>query len=126
MALIFRKIESGDIFTRDFSPLVRNNEIAFPTSEEIAVIYGPNGTGKTSLIKVLGDARDTKVEFTLDGTEYRAGAEVFILSTIKTIVISSPVRPVTSFSEIISGMSLSCKIRLQQIAILLLLLFYLL
>jgi len=77
MALIFRKIESGDIFTRDFSPLVRNNEIAFPTSEEIAVIYGPNGTGKTSLIKVLGDAKDTKVEFSLDGTDYQAGAEVF-------------------------------------------------
>ena len=77
MSLVFRKIESGDIFTRDFSPLVRNNEIAFPTSEEIAVIYGPNGTGKTSLIKVFGDAKDTKVEFSLNGTDYQAGAEVF-------------------------------------------------
>ncbi len=77
MSLIFKKIESGDIFTRDFSPLVRNNEIAFPASEEIAVVYGPNGTGKTSLIKVLGDAKDTKVEFSLDGTEYQAGAGVF-------------------------------------------------
>lgn len=77
MSLVFKKIESGDIFTRDFSPLVRNNEITFPTSEEIAVIYGPNGTGKTSLIKVLGDAKETKVEFSLDGTEYQAGAGVF-------------------------------------------------
>lgn len=77
MSLIFRKIESGDIFTRDFSPLVRNNEITFPTSEEIAVIYGPNGTGKTSLIKVLGDAKDTKVEFTFDNTEYQSGTGVF-------------------------------------------------
>lgn len=77
MSLIFKKIESGDIFTRDFSPLVRNNEIIFPTSEEIAVVYGPNGTGKTSLIKVLGDAKGTKVEFSLDGTDYQAGAEVF-------------------------------------------------
>lgn len=77
MSLVFKKIESGDIFTRDFSPLVRNNEIAFPTSEEIAVVYGPNGTGKTSLIKVLGDAKGTKVEFSLDGTEYQAGSDVF-------------------------------------------------
>jgi len=77
MSLVFKKIESGDIFTRDFSPLVRNNEIIFPTSEEIAVVYGPNGTGKTSLIKVLGDAKDTKVEFSLDGTDYQVGAGVF-------------------------------------------------
>lgn len=77
MSLIFKIIESGDIFTRDFTPLVRNNEIIFPTSEEIAVVYGPNGTGKTSLIKVLGDAKGTKVEFSLDGTDYQAGAEVF-------------------------------------------------
>jgi hypothetical protein len=46
-------------------------------SEEIAVIYGPNGTGRTSLIKVLGDAPNTKVEFSLDNTEYQAGAGVF-------------------------------------------------
>jgi len=26
MSLVFKKIESGDIFTRDFSPLVRNKE----------------------------------------------------------------------------------------------------
>lgn len=77
MSLVFNKIESGDIFTRDFSPLVRNNEISFPTSEEIAVIYGPNGTGKTSLIKVLGNAKDTKVEFSFDNTEYQTGANVF-------------------------------------------------
>lgn len=77
MSLIFKKIESGDIFTRDFSPLVRNNEINFPTSEEIAVIYGPNGTGKTSLIKVLGGAKNTKVEFSLDDTDYQAGEGIF-------------------------------------------------
>ena len=49
MGLIFNKIENGDVFTRDFNPLTRNNQIDFPTTEEIAVIYGPNGTGKTSL-----------------------------------------------------------------------------
>lgn len=77
MSLVFRKIENGDIFTRDFSPIVNNNEIRFSNSEEIAVIYGPNGTGKTSLIRALSGVPGTKVEFTLDGTEYRTGEGVF-------------------------------------------------
>lgn len=77
MALTFKKIVNRDIFTRDYNPLVRNNEIAFPTSEEIAVIYGPNGAGKTSFIKVLSGARDTKVEFSFNNTDYRTGTGVF-------------------------------------------------
>lgn len=91
MSLVFKKIESGDIFTRDFSPLARNNEIVFPQSEEIAVVYGPNGTGKTSLIKVLGDTPNTKIEFSLDGTDYLAGAEVFhiINDQIQEIISNS-------------------------------------
>ena len=105
MSLVFKKIENGDIFTRDFSPLVRNNEITFPTSEEIAVVYGPNGTGKTSLIKVLGDAKGTKVEFSLDVQSTKLGLMFFILLTIKTIATSFPVKLVTFFWEIIFGMS---------------------
>lgn len=34
----FNKIENAEIFTRDFRPLINNNEIDFPASEEIAVI----------------------------------------------------------------------------------------
>ena len=77
MSIIFRKIENGDIFTRDFSPLVTHNEITFSGTEEIAVIYGPNGTGKTSLIKVLGNVKGTKIEFSLDGVEYQSGSKIF-------------------------------------------------
>lgn len=73
----FNKIENGDIFTRDFKPLVKNNEIAFATSEEIAVIYGPNGTGKTSLIRVLADDKGTKIEYEFDGQTYTSGKGVF-------------------------------------------------
>jgi ABC-type lipoprotein export system ATPase subunit len=74
----FTKIENDDIFTRDFSPLVKNNIIDFPAnSEEIAVIYGPNGTGKTSLIKVLSNEKGTKVEFEYDGTFYTSGQDIF-------------------------------------------------
>lgn len=77
MSLVFKKIESGEIFTRDFNPLVQNNEITFPTTEEIVVIYGPNGTGKTSLIRVLADTRNTRVQFSLNDTEYNRGSEIF-------------------------------------------------
>ncbi len=76
MSLIFRKIENGAIFTRDFNPLIKHNEISFST-EGIAVVYGPNGTGKTSLIKVLGSAKGTKIEYSFDGSEYQSGEGVF-------------------------------------------------
>lgn len=77
MTLQFKKIENKDIFTRDFSPLVKNNVIDFSSSEEIAVVYGPNGTGKTSLIKVLSDAKGTKLEYIYDDKEYQSGSSVF-------------------------------------------------
>lgn len=77
MSLIFKKIENRSIFTQDFSPFEFNNEIKFPTSIEIAILYGPNGTGKTSLIKAMEDAEDTKIEFSLDDQEYQEGKSVF-------------------------------------------------
>lgn len=77
MSLIFNKIENRRIFTNDFSPFIRNNEITFPERQEIAVIYGPNGTGKTSLIKALGDANETSIDFLLDDVSYQSGNGVF-------------------------------------------------
>ena len=77
MVLVFNRIENADVFTRDFSPMTRNNQINFPNNEEIAVVYGPNGTGKTSFIKVLSDAPNTKLEFNYEGTTYTSGTSVF-------------------------------------------------
>lgn len=74
----FNKIENADIFTRDFRPLVKNNTIEFPTnSEEIAVVYGPNGTGKTSLIRVFSNGKGTHIEFEYDGKLCTSGQGVF-------------------------------------------------
>jgi len=73
----FNKIENGNIFTRDFRPLAKNNEVHFSNTEGIAVVYGPNGTGKTSLIKVLADGNGTAVEFEYEGKKYASGKDVF-------------------------------------------------
>lgn len=48
----FNKIENGSIFTSDFAEFNENNEIKF-SNAGFAVIYGPNGIGKTSLAKVF-------------------------------------------------------------------------
>lgn len=77
MELSFKKIEDDDVFTRDFSPLTRYNKIEFPHNEEIAVVYGPNGTGKTSLTKVLSDSKNTKLEFEFNGNTYTSGLSIF-------------------------------------------------
>ena len=71
------KIENGTIFTCDFNPLQKHNEIEFPTTGKISVIYGPNGVGKTSLIKVLSDAKDTIIEFEYESQLYSSGKDVF-------------------------------------------------
>lgn len=73
----FTKIENGEIFTRDFKPLVKNNEITFAIGEEIAVIYGPNGTGKTSLIKILSDDKGTKLEYEYASQMHTTGLDIF-------------------------------------------------
>ena len=77
MALVFKKIINGTVFTKDFNPLACNNQIDFSRNEGIAVVYGPNGTGKTSLIKVLSDEKNTKLEFEFGGNSYTTGSDVF-------------------------------------------------
>jgi len=57
--LRFEKIINGNIFQNDFSDMSSNANASIEFRENknysggIAVIYGPNGTGKTSLAKVL-------------------------------------------------------------------------
>ncbi|PNR94231.1 hypothetical protein HWHPT5561_02080 [Petrotoga sp. HWH.PT.55.6.1] len=73
----FNLIENEEIFTRDFRSFTMNNEIDFPSTEEIVVIYGPNGTGKTCFVKVLAGAKGTKLKFEMDGVTYSSGSTVF-------------------------------------------------
>ena len=74
----FTKIENADIFTRDFRPFVKNNTITFPdTTGNIAVLYGPNGTGKTSLIRALAGNKGTHIEFEYEEKSYTSGNSIF-------------------------------------------------
>ena len=78
MDLIFSKIKRGNIFVGEFEDLTENNTITFSRNERIAVIYGPNGTGKSSLIKVLeGNEENTDIDFTWNEQNYEDGREVF-------------------------------------------------
>lgn len=77
--IIFEKIENEDIFVSDYKKFIRNNEIDF-SKEGISVIYGPNGTGKTSLVKVLSSEKGTKVKYTYDGKEYMDGSQFFVIN----------------------------------------------
>jgi len=73
----FTKIENGGIFTNDYISFKKNNELAFAQNKKIVVIYGPNGTGKTSLKEVLSDADGTSIEFEYDKQKYTSGKNVF-------------------------------------------------
>lgn len=76
--LKFKKVEYNNIFCEQFKDLKDHNEIKF--KKNIAVLYGPNGTGKTSLSKVLaGNNKEKNICFEVEfkGQEKIAGDEIF-------------------------------------------------
>lgn len=74
--ITFNKIENGLIFTSDYRTFVKNNTISF-SNAGIAVVYGPNGTGKTSLAKVFSAAENTSISCEFDTVLYENGDELF-------------------------------------------------
>lgn len=77
--IIFKHIENKDIFVSDYQPLARNNEIIF-SNEGIAVIYGPNGTGKTSLVKALSSEKGTNIKYLYNEQEYTDESQFFVIN----------------------------------------------
>ena len=68
-SIVFKKIRNQNIFREKFQDFKnKDNKIKFGDNDKndvnIAVIYAPNGTGKTSLAKVLGTKqKDKNIEF---------------------------------------------------------------
>jgi len=59
------KVKRSTIFCEDFENLESNNEIDF-SAKNIAVIYAPNGVGKTSLAQVFNKEPQTEFEGTYE------------------------------------------------------------
>ncbi len=70
--MIFRKIKKGNVFCSKFENLTQNNKIEF-SDKGIAVVYGANGAGKTSLSKIFNSEKDTILEGTYDDNEIVRG-----------------------------------------------------
>lgn len=87
MKIEFHKIEFENVFAEDFVRLTENNTIDFADNSDekkkkeksIVVIYGPNGTGKTSLSKVLSGVENSKIEYSIDGTSANSVSDNFFV-----------------------------------------------
>lgn len=70
--LIFSNVSNQEIFGEDFATFCKNNTIDF-SSKSIAILYAPNGVGKTSLAKVLDKYSGTAFKVQYGGENYETG-----------------------------------------------------
>lgn len=77
--IIFSKIENGTIFLDDYVHFSKNNIVSF-SNQGMAVLYGPNGTGKTSLVKVFADEKGTSINYEYNGVQYNDGSMFHVIN----------------------------------------------
>ena len=70
------KLKKENIFCAEYEDLTENNEIEF-SNNKIAVIYGPNGTGKTSLSSILEKAANSEFDIEFNNKKYTNNGEPF-------------------------------------------------
>ena len=89
--LIFSKIVNNTIFVDDYTKFEKNNVVTFSNSG-IVGLYGPNGTGKTSLVKVLSGEKGTKVSYNYNGSDYTDNSQFFVINdqNNRNIISGSP------------------------------------
>ncbi|WP_338609574.1 AAA family ATPase [Clostridium baratii] len=73
--LVFNTIKNGKIFNDDFNHMEKDNVIEFRGG--LAIVYAPNGTGKTSLTKLLDNRRENEGEiiFSYNGASSKKSLE---------------------------------------------------
>ncbi|MDC7865687.1 hypothetical protein TH59_10775 [Pantoea ananatis] len=69
MKIVFSKIKKGKIFTDEFINLDKNNKLEFG-QKRTCILYGPNGTGKTSFSKVLNQEVGSEYIIFVDDEEH--------------------------------------------------------
>lgn len=69
MKITISRIKKDNIFTTDYLALTQNNVLDF-ARKNVCVLYGPNGTGKTSLSKVLNQDKGVEYKINIDGNEH--------------------------------------------------------
>lgn len=74
MKLQINKISLENIFCQEFNQLTSNNVIDF-TQKKICILYGPNGTGKTSFSNVMNQNKDSKYEIVINDKTYSEADE---------------------------------------------------
>jgi ABC-type lipoprotein export system ATPase subunit len=67
----FTKLKNGDILQPAFETLSENNIIKF-SNQGIAVIYAPNGTGKTTIARILQGVDDSEIEVIYNDKSYHS------------------------------------------------------
>jgi ABC-type lipoprotein export system ATPase subunit len=75
--ITFNSIVNENIFVSEYASFSRNNTITFPAKGKIAVLYGPNGTGKTSLVRVLQGMEHTSVSLVYGENTYSDPKSIF-------------------------------------------------
>lgn len=75
--ILFNSIQHQDILSDQFTNLTVNNEINF-SRQGIAVVYGPNGVGKTTLTKAFSCSdRTSHFNVNYNGDNYEDDANLF-------------------------------------------------
>lgn len=68
-----KSLEFGNIFQNDFKDLRKDNVISFESAKRMAVLYAPNGVGKTTFADTLKGEEGRKYIVSYNETEYQTG-----------------------------------------------------
>ena len=79
--IVFSKLVNKSIFSDNFKFFNVNNELSF-SKEGICVVYGPNGTGKTSLINALDKQPQTEFAFSYKEKNYTSQSKETVFFVI--------------------------------------------